>query len=171
MRRRILCISLAASLGAFAIGTACAQQPVDAGTGTQRTTTTTTTTTTRRFSKPEGALSEDQIKAGVAEAGYKEVKGLEFKDGVWQAKARGGNRDWRELKIAPATGKVYPEDAPSKLDKDEIEAKLTAQGYTNIGHVKFDDGLWSAEAGGKGGQDYDLLIDPDDGSVVARSDD
>jgi hypothetical protein len=37
---------------------------------------------------PGGALDEAAIKSDIANAGYKKVKGLKFKDGVWQAKAR-----------------------------------------------------------------------------------
>jgi hypothetical protein len=128
---------------------------------------TTTTTTTTRVGTPGGALSEPVIKADIGNAGYQEVKGLEFKDGVWQAEARGGNDKWVRIKVGPTTGKVYQADAPSRLNEDEIKAKLTAQGYQNIDDVEFDDGLWSADAKNPEGKKVDLLVDPDDGSVVA----
>lgn len=163
-----------APMALLASGAALAQQvpPPPPGTATAtQSSVTTTTMTTHRFTKPGDAMDEEAIKAAIAKAGYKEVKGLKFDDGVWEAKARGGNDNWVEIKVAPVTGKVYSEDAPSKLNEDEIKAKLTSAGYTNIGHVKFDDGLWSANAASKGGKDYDVLVDPDDGSVIARSDD
>ncbi len=128
---------------------------------------TTTTTTTTRVGSPTGALSESAIKADIANAGYQEVKGLKFEDGVWQAKARGGNDKWVHIKIGPTTGKVYEADAPSRLNKDEIKAKLTAQGYQDVDDVDFDDGLWSADAKNPQGEKVDLLVDPNDGSVVA----
>lgn len=128
---------------------------------------TTTTTTTTRVGSPTGALSESAIKADIANAGYQEVKGLKFKDGVWQAKARGGNDKWVHIKIGPTTGKVYEADAPSRLNKDEIKAKLTAQGYQDVDDVDFDDGLWSADAKNPQGEKVDVLVDPNDGSVVA----
>jgi len=134
-------------------------------------TTTRTTTTTTRVNSPAGALDEAAIQSDIANAGYKKVKGLEFKDGVWQAKARGGNDKWTHIKIGPTTGKVYEADAPSKLDEDEVKAKLTAQGYQNIDDVKFDKGLWKADAKNQQGKDVDLLIDPNDGSVVAEQQD
>ncbi len=129
-------------------------------------TQTTTTTTTTRVSSPAGALSESAIKADIANAGYQEVKDLEFKDGVWQAKARGGNDKWAHIKVGPTTGKVYEADAPSRLNEDEIKAKLTAQGYQDVDDVDFDDGLWSADAKDPQGKKVDLLVDPNDGSVV-----
>lgn len=194
MHKHILSLAIVASIGLIASGASFAQATTTSSTTDQngKTTTsststssngmsgmdmdmgakkTTTTTTTMHFSKPANALSEDAIKADIARAGYKEVKDLEFKDGVWQTKARGGNKQWEELRVAPVTGKVYAEDAPSKLTEDEVKAKLTAAGYTNIGHVKYDDGLWHADAETRGGKDNDLLVDPDDGSVVAKSDD
>lgn len=118
-----------------------------------------------------GALSESQIKSDIANVGYKEVKGLKFDDGVWKAKARGGNDKWVRIKVGPTTGKVYQADAPSKLNKNEIKAKLTAQGYQNVHDVKFDDGLWEADAKSPSGETVDLLVDPDNGSVVASEPD
>jgi len=128
---------------------------------------TTTTTTTTRVGAPTGALSESAIKADIANAGYQEVKGLKFEDGVWQAKARGGNDKWVRIKVGPTTGKVYEADAPSRLNKNEIKAKLTAQGYQDVDDVDFDDGLWSADAKNPEGKKVDVLVDPNDGSVVA----
>jgi len=128
---------------------------------------TTTTTTTTRVGSPTGALSESAIKADIANAGYQEVKGLKFEDGVWQAKARGGNDKWVRVKVGPTTGKVYEADAPSRLNKNEIKAKLTAQGYQDVDDVDFDDGLWSADAKNPEGKKVDVLVDPNDGSVVA----
>jgi hypothetical protein len=128
---------------------------------------TTTTTTTTRVSSPAGALSESAIKADIANAGYQEVKGLKFEDGVWQAKARGGNDKWVRIKVGPTTGKVYEADAPSRLNENEVKAKLTAQGYQDVDDVEFDDGLWSADAKNPEGKKVDVLVDPNDGSVVA----
>jgi len=162
MEKRMLSAALAASL-LCAGGMACAQNaPV------QATKTTTTTTTVETNSN---ALTEDQIKTDIGNAGYKEVKGLEFKNGVWMAKARGGNDNWVRIRIGPTTGKVYQADAPSRLNQDEIKAKLTAAGYQNVHDVEFDDGLWSADAKSPQGEDVDLLVDPDDGSVVASQHD
>lgn len=162
MEKHVLSAALATSL-LCAGGLAFAQNaPVQA---TQTTTTTTTVETS------SNALTEDQIKTDIGNAGYKEVKGLEFKNGVWMAKARGGNDNWVRIRIGPITGKVYQADAPSRLNQDEIKAKLTAAGYQNVHDVEFDDGLWSADAKSPQGDDVDLLVDPDDGSVVASQHD
>ena len=137
------------------------------------TTTTTRTTTASSWTTqpPAGALNEEAIKTAIANAGYKEVKDLEFKDGVWRGKARGGNKQWVDLRVGPVNGKVYVDDAPSKLNQDEVSAKLAAAGYQNVHDVDYKHGLWSAEAKNAHGHDVDLLVDPDDGSVVAKSHD
>lgn len=135
------------------------------------TTTTKTTTTTSRWSAqpPEGALDEAHVKTAIADAGFKQVKGLKFEDGVWKSKARGGNKQWVHLAVGPINGKVYVDDAPSKLNEDEISAKLAAAGYQNVHDVDYKHGLWSVDAKTAKGEDVDLLVDPDDGSVVAKS--
>lgn len=160
MQKHVLTAALATILAGSG-GAALAQQnaPVQ----------TTTRTTTTRSGAP--ALDEATIRTDIANAGYKEVKGLEFDDGVWEAKARGGNDKWTHIKIGPTTGKVYQADAPSRLNEDEVKAKLTAQGYQNIRDVKFDEGLWEADARSTQGRKVDLLVDPDDGSVVSEQHD
>ncbi|MEO8986642.1 MAG: PepSY domain-containing protein [Rhodanobacter sp.] len=135
------------------------------------TTQTTTTVTTWAAKRPAGALNEKEIKTAIANAGYKEVKGLEFKNGVWRSKARGGNEKWVKLAVGPVNGTVYPADAPSNLNKDEVTAKLAAAGYQNVKDVEFDGGLWSADAKNAKGDDVDVLVDPNNGSVLAQSHD
>ena len=136
-----------------------------------QTTETTTTVTTWTAQPPTGALTEDAIKTSIANAGYKEVKDLKFKDGVWRSEARGGNKKWVKLAVGPVNGKVYPADAPSKLNENEVTAQLATAGFQNVRHVKFEEGLWSADAKSRGGNAVNVLVDPTDGSVVARSHD
>lgn len=154
-------------------GVALAQElpppaPPPPGVATQRTTTTTTTTT---FPRPENALSQDMIMQDIAAAGYRDVEDLQFRNGLWVAKARDGAGNSTRIMIAPVTGHVYTQDEPSRLDKDEIEARLTAQGYEDIDDLDFDDGIWRAEARDSTGQDVDLIIDPTDGTVIASKQD
>ncbi len=158
-------------IGLSVCSVALAQDVPATAQSTTRATQTTTTVTTWTPRPPVGALSEDAVKTAIANAGFKEVKGLEFKDGVWRSKARGGNKTWVKLAVGPVNGKVYPGNAPSRLNKDEVKAKLAAAGYQNVKDVEFDDGLWSADADTARGGDVDLLVDPNDGSVVAKSHD
>lgn len=135
------------------------------------TTITTTTTSTWKSTPPSDALSEDAIKTAIANAGFKEVKDLKFKDGVWRTKARGGNAQWVDLSVGPANGRVYLSDAPSRITADEVKAHLATAGYRNVHDVEYKHGLWSADATSASGQDVDLLVDPTDGSIVVHSDD
>lgn len=165
MTKRILPLLIGLSICPLAFA-----QQMPATTHAATTTTKTTTTVSSWDSQPPaGALDEAAIKTAIANDGFKEVKGLKFKDGVWRCKARGGNKQWVELAVGPVNGKVYVNDAPSKLDKDEISAKLAAAGYENVHDVDYRHGLWSADAKNAHGHDVDLLVDPDDGSVVAKS--
>ena len=166
MIKRMLPLLVGLSIGGVALA-----QDVPATAPPTAATHPVSTASRWRAQQPAGALSEDAIKTAIANAGYKEVKDLEFEDGVWRSKARGGNSKWVELAVGPVNGKVYPADAPSKLNENEIKAKLTAAGYQNVDDVDFDDGLWRAEAETADKKDLDLLVDPDDGSVVAKSDD
>ncbi|MEO7917816.1 MAG: PepSY domain-containing protein, partial [Dokdonella sp.] len=105
----------------------------------------------------------------VATAGFKEVKSLTFKNGIWQADARGGDKEWVAIYVHPLSGKVFKEGTPSPMNKQEIEAKITAAGYQNVKDVDFKNGLWMAEAENGAGKDVDLMVDPDDGSVIGEA--
>ena len=166
MIKRLLPLLVGLTVGGAAIAQNAPVAPPDANAAV---TQPVTRVTRWRAQQPPGALSEADIKTAIANAGYKEVKGLQFKNGVWRSKARGGNDKWTKLAVAPVSGTVYPADAPSNLNEDEVKAKLTAAGYRNINDVDFDSGLWSAEAKNAQGKDLDLLVDPKDGSVVAKS--
>ncbi|WP_243039795.1 PepSY domain-containing protein [Dyella sedimenti] len=169
MTKRLLVLLI----GLSGCGVAFAQDTMPSATPpvTSATQQTTTTVTTWTSTPPTGALTEDAIKTSIANAGYKEVKDLKFKDGVWRSEARGGNKQWVKLAVGPVNGRVYTADAPSRLNENEVKAKLAADGYEDVGHVNYDKGLWSASAKTSRGRDVDLLVDPNDGSVVAKSHD
>ncbi len=118
---------------------------------------------------PSTALTQAEVESRVAMAGFKEVKSLTFKNGIWQADARGGDKEWVAIYVHPLSGKVFKEGTPSPLNKQEIEAKITAAGYQNVKDVDFKNGLWMAEAENGAGKDVDLMIDPDDGSVIGEA--
>ncbi len=124
-------------------------------------------TTTR----PANALSQEQVESRIAAAGFKEVKDLEFKHGIWQGAARGGDDNWVDVSVHPVTGKIFKEGKPSALNKQEVEAKVTAAGYQKVHDADFEDGLWQAEATNGKGKDVELIVDPDDGSVISEEED
>lgn len=165
MTKTILSAVIAA---AFAVP-ALAQVPPPAIAPTTSPSVDAQVTTLSTVSARKNALSEESIKTSIAQAGYKMVKGLKFDDGVWRTEARGGNKHWVDLVVDPVTGKVYPEDAPSKLNAEEIQAALIAAGYQNVSNVEFDEGLWSVDAETAQGFNVDLLVDPGNAKVVAET--
>lgn len=126
---------------------------------------------TNTTTAPSTALTEAQVGSQIAKAGFKEVKGLKIDNGVWKADARGGDDTWVSVFVHPLTGKVFQEGKPSKLNAEEIKAKVTAAGYQNVKDVEYKNGLWTADAETGKGNNVDLVIDPDDGSVINAAND
>jgi len=65
------------------------------------------------------------------------------------------------------TGNVaFAKQPPAKgqpnqaLTSAEVTSMLTAQGYRDVHDVKFEDGVWKADAKSGDGKDLDLKIDP-----------
>jgi hypothetical protein len=168
VRRMIALAPFALMAGGVALAQELPPAPPPPGVATQRTTTTTTTTT---FPRPADALGQDVIMQNIAAAGYRDVEDLDFRNGLWVGTARDGAGNSVKIMVAPVSGRVYVANEPSRLDKEEIEARLTAQGYENIDDLDFDDGIWRAEARDSTGQDVDLIIDPTDGTVIASKQD
>ena len=139
----IASLALATSL-AFAAGTALAQDAAS-------------------------AMTAPQVRASLEAQGYTKVNDVEFEDGVWKADARSADGQRVELRIDPATGKVYPEDAVAQLGEADVRARLSAAGYLKIEDVEFEDGMWTAEAEDANGRELKLTLDPDTGDVVGKA--
>lgn len=118
---------------------------------------------------PATALTQAQVESDIATAGFKEVRSLKFAHGIWQADARGGDKEWVSIYVHPLSGKIFKEGAPSPLNEQEIEAKITAAGYQNVKGVSFDNGIWKAKAENGSGKEVDLMVDPEDGSVIGEA--
>lgn len=114
------------------------------------------------------AMTAPQIRASLESQGYTRINDVEFEDGVWKADARSADGQRVELRIDPATGKVYPEDAVSTLGEADVRAKLSAAGYSKIDDVEFNDGVWTADAEDANGRDLKLTLDPETGEVVGK---
>ena len=84
-------------------------------------------------------------------------------------RAARGNR--LEVRIDPATGKIYPSTAVATLSVQDIHARLDAAGYTGVHDIEFDDGLWKAEAVDAQGREVDLKLDPESGEVISSQHD
>ncbi|MFB9068849.1 PepSY domain-containing protein [Pseudofulvimonas gallinarii] len=121
------------------------------------------------FAQPGSAgLGTTEILQRVEQAGFTDVRDLEFDDGLWEVKAR--DRDGRrvELLVDPATGEIIDPRSTPALGAADIRSRLEAQGYTAIRDVEYDDGRWEAEAVNAAGQAVDLKLDPRDGRVLSE---
>lgn len=114
------------------------------------------------------ALTEAEIRAKVEAQGYTHINDVEFDDGVWTADARSADGKRVDLSIDPRTGTVHPDHQVSRLGKSDIEARLSAAGYSNVHDVEFDDGVWKAEARDASGRDVELRLDPQQGRIIGE---
>lgn len=118
----------------------------------------------------QDAMTSTQVRAALTEGGYTDIHDVEFEDGVWKADVTDATGNKIDVRLDPATGRIYPETAgASNLGEADIRAKLTAEGFTRIEDVEFDDGLWKAEADNPEGQRMDLKVDPQDGRIISQS--
>ncbi|MUV12912.1 PepSY domain-containing protein [Noviluteimonas gilva] len=67
------------------------------------------------------------------------------------------------LVLACATGTAFAQQAV--LTEPQIRAKLEAEGYTKVNDVKFEDGVWKADAKSADGNHVDVRLDAKTGAV------
>lgn len=113
------------------------------------------------------ALTSGEITSMLTAQGYRDVHDVEFEDGVWKADAKSGDGKHVDLKIDPATGRVYPDEMASPMSEDDVRAALSAAGYSDVRDLDFDDGLWKGHAENAAGKDMKVQVDPKNGKVVA----
>lgn len=64
--------------------------------------------------------------------------------------------------LAAASGLAFAQDA---ITSSQVRAKLEAQGYTSVNDVKFEDGVWKADARSANGNRVDVRLDAATGEV------
>lgn len=111
-------------------------------------------------------LGTTEILQRVEQAGFTDVRDLEFDDGLWEVKARDRAGTSVELLVDPVSGDIIDPRTTPALSADEIRSRLEAQGYTAVRDVEYDDGRWEAEAVNAAGQPVDLKLDPRDARVL-----
>lgn len=77
----------------------------------------------------------------------------------------------RDLRLDAKTGQVYPDQQVANLSEADVRARLSAEGYTNVHDVDYEDGIWNAEADDPAGKDVELKIDPTTGKVIGKEKD
>ena len=121
--------------------------------------------------KPAKALTSAEVSSMLTAKGYTQVPDIKFEHGVWTADARSGDGKDVDVRIDPTTGRVYGDQTTSKMSEADIRAALSTKGYSKVHDLKFEDGLWKADAEQSGGQKVDLHVDPEDGHVVSVDND
>lgn len=112
------------------------------------------------------------IVATLRDAGYAEVREIEFEDGVWEAEVRRANGLWGEVSVDAATGEVFDPLAKRPLMAlPEVLGKVEAAGYHSVHDVDREGALWDADAIDAQGQAVELRISGYDGRILSVSPD
>lgn len=112
------------------------------------------------------ALTEPQVRALLTEKGYTRIDDLDFEDGAWETDATSADGNRVDVRVDPATKRVFAEALVSTLSEDDVKAKLSTAGYSKVHDVDFDDGVWKAEAERADGNDVEIHLDPKDGHIL-----
>jgi hypothetical protein len=71
-----------------------------------------------------------------------------------------------------SSGPVFADRPPSPQERSRIETILHNEGFTHWGKIEFDDNLWKVDdAYAPDGRRYDLKLDPNTLSILAREPD
>ncbi|WP_024889061.1 PepSY domain-containing protein [Luteimonas huabeiensis] len=114
----------------------------------------------------QDAMREAQVRSALEAQGYTDIHDVKFDDGLWEADATSADGRKVDVRIDPASGEIFPDNAVSQVSEAEVRARLSAAGYGRIGEVEFDDGLWKAEAWKADGRKMKVLLAPQDGRVL-----
>ena len=112
------------------------------------------------------ALTEPQVRALLTEKGYTRIDDLDFEDGAWETDATSADGNRVDVRVDPASKRIFAEALVSTLSEDDVKAKLSTAGYSKVHDVDFDDGVWKAEAERADGNDVEIHLDPKDGHVL-----
>ncbi|WP_449467246.1 PepSY domain-containing protein [Stenotrophomonas humi] len=116
----------------------------------------------------QDTLTAPQVRAQLEAQGFTNVHDVKFDDGMWEADATSADGKRTELRLDPRTGTVYPDTTVSQLSEADIRAKLSTAGYGNVHDVKFDDGMWKADAKASNGRNVEVKLDPMSGEIIAE---
>lgn len=128
-------------------------------------------TTFAAHAQDKPAATQADVRAALEAGGYTSINDVEFDDGIWKADARSADGNRVEVSVDPQTLAIRPDEQVSKLSDADVRAALSAQGYTHVHDVDYDDGIWKAEANDASGKAVELRIDPETGKVMGSEQD
>ncbi|HLM52069.1 MAG TPA: PepSY domain-containing protein [Pseudoxanthomonas sp.] len=123
-------------------------------------------TAPRTAAPAAGTMTEARVRALLAEKGFTRIDDVDFEDGAFETDATSADGRRVDVRIDPATGRLYTNTQVSTLTEDDVKARLTAAGYSKVHDVDFEDGLWKAEADNALGNDVEVHLDPQDGRLL-----
>jgi len=116
-------------------------------------------------------MSELDLRTALTAQGYTNIDDMKFKDGMWTAEAKSADGNKVDLSIDGMTGKASPDETVSRIDKDAVVAALLAAKYTDAHDVKFEDGIWMADAKDPSGAKVEVKLDATDGHILGSEKD
>lgn len=119
---------------------------------------------------PEGPR---QVMSLLRQAGYQNVRDIEFDDGLWEAEVRRSHGRWEEISVDPATGEIFDMRGQRKvMPMRPLLESLERQGYGDFTDIDRDAGVWNIEATDRQGRRMQLKVSGHDGRVLhSRFDD
>lgn len=120
--------------------------------------------------RDSSTLSSTDVRTLVLDAGFVDVRDIEFDDAFWEVEAIDAHGREFDLVLHPVSGDILnaPQDpaGSTPLNVDDIRSRLGAAGYSRIEDLDFDDGRWEAEATNARGERVELKIDAYSGAVT-----
>ncbi|MBW8366580.1 MAG: PepSY domain-containing protein [Arenimonas sp.] len=116
------------------------------------------------------ANGPDDVIRQLNAAGYKEVRDIEFDDGLWEAEVRSRDGRWHDVAVDAANGELMDDrSGRALLPATRVVADLTAAGYRDVHDLDLDDAVWEADAITASGQRVELRINAHTGKLLSES--
>lgn len=106
-----------------------------------------------------------------------DLRGLEFEDGVYEARLSGPGGRLSRVEVDPRSGQVLTTGTadqrhgdlapPPKVNAADAIQTVAEQGYWDIVELKHRDGVWRVEARDDAGRKGTFRVDAETGSVLA----
>lgn len=118
-------------------------------------------------------MGPKQVIFLLQQAGYREIRDIEFDDGLWEAEVRRPYGRWEEISIEPDTGEIHDlRGQREAMPMRKLLETLEGQGYRDFTDIDRDAGVWNIEATDTHGRRMELKVSGHDGRVLdSRFDD
>lgn len=118
-------------------------------------------------------MGPQQVVSLLQQAGYREIRDIEFDDGLWEAEVRRPYGRWEEISIEPDTGEIHDlRGQREAMPMRKLLEALEGQGYRDFTDIDRDAGVWNIEATDAQGRRMELKVSGRDGRVLnSRFDD